>query len=284
MRGLVRPPAADSPPIGLACAEWMRRPKGGLNMMRRIAIGWAAWVVAGGVALWLGTQLSRPQAARPEYGGSAACLRCHQNTDKDLVDAWIDSRHAQVRPASGASGMDLYRRVTGPGNDRKFVEAGVSCEACHGPGAAHVQAPSADNIVRPQELGYKLAAMVCGQCHARGETADGGDFPKGFMPGDDLLALFTLAEATKPNDLAEFNEFVQDRHYKRGLSCLSCHDPHGVGGQPAMLKAGGNDLCGRCHPGPARNVTAHNPAARADSTCVECHMPGGSHRFVSRAP
>ena len=76
------------------------------------------------------------------------------------------------------------------------------------------------------------------------------------------------------------NDFVQSLMYTRGVTCFSCHDPHGSD-NVAMLREKGNALCLGCH-GPnspigpfADSIQAHTHH-KLDSTgsqCVSCHMP-----------
>ena len=76
------------------------------------------------------------------------------------------------------------------------------------------------------------------------------------------------------------NDFVQSLMYTRGVTCFSCHDPHGSG-NVAMLRANGNALCLTCHgpnaqTGPfARSIEAHthHEADSPGSQCSACHMP-----------
>ncbi len=52
-----------------------------------------------------------------------------------------------------------------------FLYAGVTCERCHGPGAAHVKS---GGIVNPAKLAPERRDQVCMQCHLEGDAAIGG--------------------------------------------------------------------------------------------------------------
>ena len=56
----------------------------------------------------------------------------------------------------------------------EFVEFGVGCEACHGPGAKHVSAKNKGErkktIFNPAHVDPQAQSKVCGYCHVRVET------------------------------------------------------------------------------------------------------------------
>lgn len=107
------------------------------------------------------------------------CIRCH-------------TTHGQSNPVDETETALATPRV---------AEFGISCEACHGPGAAHVQAKrnsvagneAVASIVNPAKLPHDRSSQVCGQCHSvfypRTEVARFIWQMKGgtYRPGDDLL-------------------------------------------------------------------------------------------------
>ena len=66
-----------------------------------------------------------------------------------------------------------------------YAQLNIGCEACHGPGAAHVASRDEDDILNPRDLmdgtaeGVQAADLTCGQCHHRG----GGGTPAGAPSG-----------------------------------------------------------------------------------------------------
>jgi predicted CXXCH cytochrome family protein len=68
--------------------------------------------------------------------------------------------------------------------------------------------------------------------------------------------------------------------YTRGVTCFSCHDPHGSD-NVAMLRATGNSLCLTCHAtnaqtgplAPSIEAHTHHKPDSTGSLCVSCHMP-----------
>ena len=67
-----------------------------------------------------------------------------------------------------ATGVDLEKET--------FLEPGVGCEACHGPGSHHAALPATETfkkrstIVNPSKLTGGVAVQICGSCHNRGKS------------------------------------------------------------------------------------------------------------------
>ncbi|GAN78439.1 cytochrome c3 family protein [Acidisphaera rubrifaciens] len=179
------------------------------------------------------------------------------------------------------------------------TEWNVGCEACHGAGSAHVARPTKANIINPARLDYVAASDTCIRCHSQGRPPGnpiGGtyyDWPVGFHQGLRLADFWQLEEhklgtltfthfpdGTAHKNRMQGNDFVQSLMYTRGVTCFSCHDPHGSD-NPAMLRARGNTLCLTCHAAntttgplaPSIEAHTHHRIDSAGSQCVACHMP-----------
>jgi hypothetical protein len=67
--------------------------------------------------------------------------------------------------------------VTGVDPEKKtFVDMGIACEACHGPGSNHVEAvPGFEirTIINASRLTPAAQAQICGSCHTRGRDKTG---------------------------------------------------------------------------------------------------------------
>jgi len=187
----------------------------------------------------------------------------------------------------------------------KRVEPAISCESCHGPGSKHVEDP--DSPIFKASLSDPIRANeVCFQCHMRNrdkrlETEyltvkklwkKAKDYPDGYVPGKPLIsyklpAPFALGQGTKefwPNGAAkknrtQGNEYIHDRMYSHGITCINCHDPHKL--TNTAQKPQGNDACMKCHSfgsiiGPHQDTLESHTHHKADSngsSCIECHMP-----------
>ncbi|MBI2302293.1 MAG: hypothetical protein HYU66_25600 [Armatimonadetes bacterium] len=209
---------------------------------------------------WVNYKATVPRGGLPyDY----ACFKCHTTGAKDGT-------------------ADLSTHQDGRlGMQGTFEETGVTCEACHGPGAAHVQAPSKANIV------LNAGTQVPGNGPTPRSADDGSnddDEGEGF--------LFSLPRAAGSRQV--------DR--QRALTCGDCHERKGLGNisaeagwvehheQREMLHASGAHRlldCTTCHD-PHRGTIYNNIGIRKECTschgfkqvnhapgveCVDCHMP-----------
>lgn len=179
------------------------------------------------------------------------------------------------------------------------TEWNVGCERCHGAGSEHVAHPVRDNILNPSRMDYVHANDTCIQCHSQGRPLKNPiagkyyDWPVGFHVGLDLSAYWKLeehklgetgfthfADGTAHKNRMQGNDFVQSLMYARGVTCFSCHDPHGSANQ-ASLREPPKDICLSCHGPNTQNgphdvsieAHTHHPVGSPGDQCVACHMP-----------
>lgn len=175
-----------------------------------------------------------------------------------------------------------------------FVEPGVGCESCHGPGGWHVDTLGIGRIQS------SLDAQVCGQCHTRGRSTDGSHyFPLGYRPGASLQDTFKESTPHPGQNTSHWwgNGRERKRHqeyaaWRRGGhadslkrlikgydgrygevtgECLGCHSAEGA------LSAGGAGLnleqvrygitCAVCH-------NSHGTLDALRVPCSKCHTSG----------
>ena len=127
-----------------------------------------------------------------------------------------------------------------PGMIGTWVEDGVGCEECHGPGSDHTKKPMKDNVT------VVSSSQACGKCHQRGGINPQPPVSGGFIKHHEQI-----------------NELLSGAHNE--LSCMECHDPH----KRAILV---KDNCADCHEEAAASF-AKNIHAQDGIKCFACHMP-----------
>jgi len=149
---------------------------------------------------------------------------------------------------------------------------GVGCEACHGPGRAHVESAQAMAAGKAKSI-VAFAALspqdppavekVCSPCHS---TEHG---------------VLGITEATA-GKLQRFqaSALEQSRCFResKALSCATCHDPHT---DVVSNRSAEEAICLSCHkprsaaitPVIAKTVAARSCPVNPRTGCIPCHMP-----------
>lgn len=176
-----------------------------------------------------------------------------------------------------------------------FLEGGIGCERCHGPGQRHVTAMTASTARRPQTTAIinpaKLPPVqrdsVCAQCHLTGAARVARVDTKGrssYTPGDDLahsVAVFVwdVAKDTGLTVTSHFETLDWSRCKQASgdrLWCGSCHDPHGA---PVDVRA----RCLTCHEKAESCTEALETRRTRNDQCQTCHMPKSGVRDAEHA-
>jgi predicted CXXCH cytochrome family protein len=207
-----------------------------------------------------------------------------QQWNKNCVGCHVSQEENNYRPATRTYAT-------------QWADFGTSCERCHGPGSAHVQAYTRPeghsaagerSIVRPTRLDPKTSSMICAQCHslrdvvAPGYTA-GADYYDYFQPvleyGPRKAQDPTYWPDGRPRRFSNdaLGLWQSECFLRGGATCTSCHqNPHLPDvDRNAQLAPHNNALCTKCHQDLATQLTSHtrHRADSAGSSCVECHMP-----------
>lgn len=167
--------------------------------------------------------------------------------------------------------------------DPPFLEDGVGCERCHGPGEQHVKTHR--DIVNPAKLDAARRDSICQQCHLTGaaRVPRPGRGVGTFRPGDllaDHLAVFVWDQAGGERAATDHSEQLARSKCKLRAGdrmwCGTCHDPHS---QPAAAARTAlyRERCLACHQEKGCTLSVKARSAAADD-CVSCHMPKGRSR------
>jgi len=196
-----------------------------------------------------------------------------------------------------------------------WQELNVSCEACHGPGSAHVawaearaagaeEGASAEGgslglavdlrnhgqwifdpgaaIARrqgPEPSGTELD--TCAPCHARRAAIGRGREPGAPFLDSHLPTLLEAglyhADGQILDEVYVWGSFLQSRMHAKGVACSDCHDPHSL-----ALEGEPSDVCARCHRPEVFATPEHHGHAPGGegSRCVDCHMPARTYMVV----
>ena len=180
-----------------------------------------------------------------------------------------------------------------------WAELTVGCEACHGPGEAHMAWAKAKTgadpyAALPMGPGHQAQEInVCGPCHSRREAFSqmqpqaGAGFQEHYA-----LALLTpdlyFPDGQQRDEVFILGSFLQSKMKAKGVTCSNCHEPHGGG-----LVAEGNAVCTQCHSTAGNDTFPSLRKAEFDSPehhhhkqgseaaqCVSCHMPERSYMLI----
>ncbi|MEW9838306.1 cytochrome c3 family protein [Mesorhizobium sp. ZMM04-4] len=189
-----------------------------------------------------------------------------------------------------------------------WAELTVGCEACHGPGQAHVAWAqkggwadlgawpdlTASGFPRAQSTSKQAIEQdMCGPCHARRDHLTPDSTPPGahfsdFYSISGLGGGLYFPDGQQDQEVYILGSFLQSKMHQKGVTCSNCHEPHSAG-----LVAEGNAVCTQCHNETGREGFPslvlkdydspdhhhHQPGA-AGSQCVGCHMPERTYMTV----
>lgn len=189
-----------------------------------------------------------------------------------------------------------------------FVEYGVGCESCHGPGSLHVQNKKIlhldecrtchnsgslkEELEKQDDITVSIKPAVCGQCHSRGventitthQTEVQFNFPVEYLPGQELSNNFKpttpqtdakgknwWGNGISKNRHQEYSDFAKSDHSK------SLRDLKLKTAQSQRCTQMPNDSCLKCHSGdyilaPDDKKPTLETATQG-ITCVVCHNP-----------
>ena len=182
--------------------------------------------------------------------------------------------------------------------DTTWSSIDVDCEACHGPGSAHIAAPNDVSLALPAmarawimneatgiaarspALESTAELEVCAQCHSRR-----AQLTDAFVPGQALFDGYRPAlldeglyhaDGQILDEVYVYGSFVQSAMHAAGVTCSDCHDPHST-----RLRTDADSICGTCHlPNAFATAEHHNHPENDTPGCIDCHMRSETYMVV----
>jgi len=261
------------------------------------AIGIIWWVVSASrtpvSASYLLPNSPTAKADDSDYVGSDACKDCHE----DQFKAFSVTSHAHLANIKSWRG-----KVTG-------------CEACHGPGKAHLAEGDPTKIISFKNKSAKEISETCLLCHGgkeernnfrRGEhwrndigctdchsshyTATNRNIPRSITfvspanaekPDFSTIHLLKLGEpqlcvSCHAEVKPDFNKPFHHKVLEGIMKCSDCHNPHGgFELKQTRLATGADAACIKCHADKQGPFTYEHAPLKTEG-CVACHTPHGS--------
>jgi len=220
----------------------------------------------------------------PNQTWNHQCAECHSTDLKKNYDARTHSYHTT------------------------WKEIDVACEACHGPGKAHVKwarsgakagndglkvhfherrgvgwpiDAKTGNAKRSKPRTNVMEIELCARCHSRRSLLSedyhhGQPLTQTHRPALLSEGLY-YPDGQIQDEVYVYGSFLQSRMYHAGVTCSDCHDPHTL-----KLRGGVNGVCLQCHKADKFDTPKHHHHAgkSAGAACVGCHMPQRPYMVV----
>jgi len=222
--------------------------------------------------------LTPPDAPIGRVRWSSSCIACHAVAG--------EPRHDETRDAF----------------DTKAAELGIACEACHGPGAAHIARHRSPferraqhsstrpdpTIVHPMKIAPERSAAVCGQCHSYAFPKDANEwwshgYARAFRAGDDLAASRFLLPVGSADTPVAIEATEDSLFWPDGTIRVGGREYNGLVTSPCWVNGSGDRKmtclsCHAMHEGDPSGQIA--PSKRGDAGCLSCHGPKDHSRHA----
>jgi DmsE family decaheme c-type cytochrome len=221
--------------------------------------------------------------------GRSLCLECHQEKEQHYtaLNCWTSSCHSDIHGSDIDEVFNPSRQEEYPGffeaTDGADYVGSDTCLECH-----------ADKCQNWSESAHSLSDTSsdgrpdlrgCESCHGPGSNHWGrsagiGDFELATADESDNACLACHKDDNYVPD------YAATTHFKKGVSCLSCHALHDQTNKHNLRNAP-DALCLSCHEAKRIDFAkfSHHPtdgsSLRSGLNCIDCHDPhGGSGRAM----
>lgn len=184
-----------------------------------------------------------------------------------------------------------------------WMDINVGCEACHGPGSAHLdwaKLPEGERpmnvntglVVKTSNIGSREYVDNCARCHSRRSAlADfdnrSDEYLDYYLPQIPVTPIYYVDGQILEENYV-YGSFLQSKMFMKDVRCGDCHNSHNL----KFIKEG-NDLCLQCHRADQYDTYSHHfhkktgrehqaqafnsPALNIEgegARCINCHMDG----------
>lgn len=221
----------------------------------------------------------------------------------NIRNAWVDQGQQYSQACAGCHVVGM--KITTGGKKSvftksfDFVEFGVGCENCHGPGSEHVSNPGrAMAIIEPSKLTAVAEREVCAKCHGlalpssqspnaallypwndkhANDVGNGGfiagiyklaDFMPGWATGKGFFGWDKKHGRHHKQQSYEFEQSAHVNNTNMSLTCAACHSSH-------SLYQGPENTAEKDEKGNVYNYK--NTMFKNNTICLRCHA--GSKGF-----
>jgi len=216
-------------------------------------------------------------AASSDYVGAEVCKTCHEDMpSKGFYKTYEDSPH-YVTMLDTKKGPEWH-----------------GCEACHGPGKAHVEGGGdKTKIFAFKEASAREISDRCLKCHQYGQ--EHANFSRSVHLQNNVSCVDCHSpHRPKENQFLmrekqpvlfygchieikqQFSRTFHHRVNEGMVRCTDCHNPHG-GNLTRQLRASAAEdtVCFKCHADKAGPFVYEHQVVKIEG-CVACHIPHGS--------
>lgn len=214
------------------------------------------------------TSAALPGSSVGQYADTDACKICHQ-------DIW--EKHFAGTPHSALLKGEQH-----------------GCQACHGPGQAHVEGGDPAKIIRFEDLSPAQSAAICTKCHQSSLETQSFSKSEHLANGVSCISCHSPHKSSDVNFMlvksqtqlcygchaAQKAEFARPYRHRVDvglIQCSDCHNPHGTEiGHQVRAAAGQFAVCTKCHTDTMGPFVFEHAPVKTDEGCLSCHTPHGS--------
>ena len=200
---------------------------------KRILIALVFALGSAGVTLFA---VSAQEGTPPPAENKSDCASCHV----DFQMSWEIGSHGHA--TSDPIFIEAWNKQGNP----------TACLSCHVTGYDPITAT------------WKADGVTCEACH----TDSSGEHPKTPMSVDKSE---NLCGTCHTDTRFGWMEWEGSTHYKNGMECTNCHDPHSASVKIGSSGDDASQLCITCHEEASMNFP-YSKHSEQGVTCIDCHL------------